>query len=71
MDQGRRYWLVAVPLVAAGLTSCAATTYDQTLAPDTAAAIESTRRSLEEKPVEVNAALAKWLAAKLPDYWKS
>ena len=24
----------------------------------------------QEKPVEVNAALAKWLAAKLPDYWK-
>jgi pimeloyl-ACP methyl ester carboxylesterase len=23
----------------------------------------------QEKPVEVNAALAKWLAAKLPDYW--
>ncbi len=25
----------------------------------------------QEKPVEVNAALARWLAAKLPDYWKS
>jgi pimeloyl-ACP methyl ester carboxylesterase len=24
----------------------------------------------QEKPVEVNAALAKWLAAKLPDYWR-
>ena len=23
----------------------------------------------QEKPVEVNAALAKWLAVKLPDYW--
>jgi pimeloyl-ACP methyl ester carboxylesterase len=25
----------------------------------------------QEKPVEVNAALAKWLAKQLPDYWKS
>ena len=25
----------------------------------------------QEKPVDVNAAIAKWLAAKLPDYWKS
>ena len=24
-----------------------------------------------KKPVAVNAALAKWLAAKLPDYWKA
>ena len=24
----------------------------------------------QEKPVDVNAALAKWLAVKLPDYWK-
>jgi pimeloyl-ACP methyl ester carboxylesterase len=24
----------------------------------------------QEKPVDVNAALAKWLAAKLSDYWK-
>lgn len=24
----------------------------------------------QEKPVDVNAALAKWLAAKLPDYWR-
>ena len=23
----------------------------------------------QEQPVAVNAALAKWLAAKLPDYW--
>ena len=23
----------------------------------------------QEKPIDVNAALAKWLAAKLPDYW--
>ena len=25
----------------------------------------------QEKPVEVNAALARWLAAKLPDYWQA
>ena len=25
----------------------------------------------QEKPVDVNAALARWLAVKLPDYWKS
>jgi len=25
----------------------------------------------QEKPVDVNAAIAKWLAAKLPDYWRS
>jgi hypothetical protein len=25
----------------------------------------------QERPVDVNAALAKWLAAKLPDYWPS
>ena len=25
----------------------------------------------QEQPVAVNAALAKWLAAKLPDYWKA
>ena len=24
----------------------------------------------QEKPVEVNAALAKWLAARLPEYWR-
>ena len=24
----------------------------------------------QEKPVDVNAALSRWLAAKLPDYWK-
>ena len=24
----------------------------------------------QEKPVDVNAALARWLATKLPDYWK-
>ena len=23
----------------------------------------------QEKPVDVNAALARWLATKLPDYW--
>jgi hypothetical protein len=37
--------VVAVPLVAAGLTSCAATTYDQTLAPDTAAVTTTTQPS--------------------------
>ena len=25
----------------------------------------------QERPVTVNAALAKWLAAKLPDHWKA
>jgi pimeloyl-ACP methyl ester carboxylesterase len=25
----------------------------------------------QEQPVAVNAALAKWLATKLPDYWQS
>jgi hypothetical protein len=25
----------------------------------------------QEKPVEVNVALAKWLATKLPNYWRA
>jgi hypothetical protein len=25
----------------------------------------------QEKPIAVNAALAKWLAARLPDYWSA
>lgn len=32
--------------------------------------VESGHWMAQEKPVAVNAALAKWLAAKLPDYWK-
>jgi pimeloyl-ACP methyl ester carboxylesterase len=31
--------------------------------------VQSGHWMAQEKPVEVNAALAKWLAAKLPDYW--
>ena len=32
--------------------------------------VESGHWMAQEKPVAVNAALAKWLAAKLPDYWQ-
>jgi len=32
--------------------------------------VESGHWMAQEKPAAVNAALAKWLAAKLPDYWK-
>jgi pimeloyl-ACP methyl ester carboxylesterase len=32
--------------------------------------VESGHWMAQEQPVAVNAALAKWLAAKLPGYWK-
>jgi pimeloyl-ACP methyl ester carboxylesterase len=37
----------------------------------TEAVVKSGHWMAQERPVDVNAALAKWLAAKLPDYWKS
>jgi pimeloyl-ACP methyl ester carboxylesterase len=36
----------------------------------TEAVVESGHWMAQEQPVAVNAALAKWLAAKLPGYWK-
>ena len=35
----------------------------------TEAVVESGHWMAQEKPAEVNAALAKWLAARLPDLW--
>ncbi len=36
----------------------------------TEAVVESGHWMAQEKPREVNAALARWLAAKLPDVWR-
>jgi pimeloyl-ACP methyl ester carboxylesterase len=33
--------------------------------------VESGHWMAQEKPVAVNAALAKWLAVRLPDYWRA
>ena len=35
------------------------------------AAVNSGHWLAQEQPIAVNAALAKWLAAKFPDYWKT
>jgi pimeloyl-ACP methyl ester carboxylesterase len=37
----------------------------------TEAVVKSGHWMAQERPVEVNAALAKWLAVKLPDYWRN
>jgi len=37
----------------------------------TEAVVKSGHWMAQEQPVAVNAALAKWLAVKLPDYWKA
>jgi pimeloyl-ACP methyl ester carboxylesterase len=37
----------------------------------TEAVVNSGHWMAQEQPIAVNAALAKWLAAKLPDYWKT
>ena len=52
------------------MTSKLADPMRQACADLTEVVVESGHWMAQEKPIAVNAALARWLALKLPDYWK-